>query len=88
MDGFDCTEACGSQEWVFTWYGWPNSTKAQNWTGQRQVSEMLNEVGRDSWRLVESTVLETAVVSGDSYGLPEVGTPVSIRWTFMREVST
>jgi hypothetical protein len=52
------------------------------------VSEMLNEVGRDSWRLVESTVLETAVVSGDSYGLPEVGTPVSIRWTFMREVST
>ena len=79
------------QTWTSTYYLWrPDSTKAEERSGHVEFVTLLNELGREGWRLVESAIPDSVVVADGAgwYGWPEAGIPIRQRWTFMREVSS
>lgn len=54
-------------------------------------SDLLNELGREGWRLVDAKVLDSIVIMNESYDdymgwSSDVGVPIRQRWTFIREV--
>jgi hypothetical protein len=76
------------QTWTTTYEVWrPDATEAQERSGDLPLTVLLNELGREGWRLVASEIPDSVVVSG-RYGWPEAGIPIRQRWTFMREVSS
>jgi len=61
----------------------PGAAEAQT-IATPNVHELLNELGKDGWRLAASDGLDTALVYG-WHGWPEVGTAVRQRLILMRE---
>jgi hypothetical protein len=77
------------QTWAKTFYIWrPNATEAEERPADGGPLTLLNDLGRDGWKLVASNILDSTVVSGDHYGWTEADVAVRERWTFMREVRT
>lgn len=83
------TSSRPDQTWTTKWYlWWPDAAEPEVRTGDGHLLTLLNELGRDGWKLVESNIPDSVVVSGDHYGWTEAGVPVRQRWTFLKEVST
>lgn len=49
--------------------------------------DILNELGSEGWRLIESETLDTAMPGGTRYGWADYAIPIRMHH-FMREVSS
>src|SRR6266851_4739608 len=51
------------QTWTYTWYiYWPNTTKAEERSGNILTSTLFNELGNDGWKLITTDIPDSVVV--------------------------
>ncbi|MFG1652932.1 hypothetical protein ACGFIE_23670 [Micromonospora sp. NPDC049275] len=64
----------------------PGAKESEEFPVEKQYAELLNELGAEGWELSTALILDT-VVSTNGAGFKNAGVPVSISWTFKRQVS-
>jgi hypothetical protein len=75
------------QTWKVSWTilrpGNPDTELRDGTLGEYQL---MNELGQEGWRFVESTIHDSTIIS-NKYGWNDVGTPTRTRYIFEREVA-